>query len=383
MDANEHAAVEASLEKVGKLRDRFALLGSVLAVACSLAAVWVRAPTLEVELPLGAEAKASFNVGYVLAMGIPAITVAYAWISGALVSMRRYQLEVVTYLIQSGRRDRDLLLERVAGSLRAPAGGVKIDRAAAWITIGARVLILFIIPSAACVWIAIAYFSSLEIYPEHNLTPCWAIKAAGPTPSPATECRHDVTVGEQFLGLTLAKWLLGTPGGHKDDRYAVANGDFERTCEEVWQREDQQGRARTSGLNLAEGRPGIVGDAGEKCVLDEFPRIILPATSWLNLSCLMITVVLGVFGFRVHATLPTLQSIRTDSQGGSEMLRMELGRQYRFTLVSGGTKLICIHGTKVGAGGLTEFDITVDGNQGMYTDVNAALGEAYVKVERL
>ncbi len=65
------------------------------------------------------------------------------------------------------------------------------------------------------------------------------------------------------------------------------------------------------------------------------------------------------------------------------MLRMELGCTYRFTLQSGKTVDIIIHGSKQGAHGMTELDITVDGKRGTYTDVNAALGDAYTKVERV
>lgn len=63
------------------------------------------------------------------------------------------------------------------------------------------------------------------------------------------------------------------------------------------------------------------------------------------------------------------------------MLRMELGRKYRFTLLSNKTVEIEIHGTKAGLRGMTEFEISVDGVRGTYTDVNAALGEPYTKVE--
>jgi hypothetical protein len=308
-EAAEHAGLETALEKFEKLRDRFALLGSVLAVACVLAAIWVRAPTLEIELPLGAEAKASFNVGYVLAIGIPAITVAYAWISGTLVSMRRYQLEVIAHLRRNERRDGELLLERMAGSLRAPADGWKIDRAAAWATIGARVLILFIIPSAACLWIAVTYFLGLEIYPEHKLTPCWAITAST-SRGVAPECRRDVTVGEHLLGLTLSQKLFGTPGPHKDDRYAIANGDFEQACDEIWGGEHEFERERKANGQATNGLQIASAGAPKTCVLDEFPRVILPANSVLNLVCLVITVLLGIFGFRVHATLPISQSAR-------------------------------------------------------------------------
>jgi len=62
---------------------------------------------------------------------------------------------------------------------------------------------------------------------------------------------------------------------------------------------------------------------------------------------------------------------------------MELGCTYKFTLQSGKTVEIIIHGTKQGASGMTEFEITVDGATDTYTDVNAALGGIYVKVERV
>jgi hypothetical protein len=62
------------------------------------------------------------------------------------------------------------------------------------------------------------------------------------------------------------------------------------------------------------------------------------------------------------------------------MLRMELGRKYKFTLDSKKVIEIVIHGMQAGAHGMIEFDITVDGVRASYTDVNAALGEAYTDV---
>jgi hypothetical protein len=65
------------------------------------------------------------------------------------------------------------------------------------------------------------------------------------------------------------------------------------------------------------------------------------------------------------------------------MLKMEPGREYRFTLQSQKTVVIVIHGTKLTAAGSTEFDISVDGARNHYPDVNVALGDAYLRVERI
>jgi hypothetical protein len=268
------------LEKVGKFRDRFSLMGSALAIVAILAAVWVRAPTLEIELPLGAEAKVSLNVGYVLAFGIPGIAVAYAWAIGYLVSMRRYQFEILQRYRGHLSCDQELLMLQLGAASRTPQYYDWLDRLAAITNTFARGLILFAIPGVACLFIAIAYFSMLEVYPERHLDPCNA-------QSRAAECRRDVTPVEHFRGLS---------SSHEDDRYAIANGDIERACEKEWAAED--GNPKADDAKLANESSRV------KCVYDEFPRFVLPLTSWINAVFTVVSIGLAVFGARAFWWLP-------------------------------------------------------------------------------
>src|SRR5581483_4021234 len=290
---------------IEKLRDRFALLGSALAVACVLAAVWVRAPSLEIEIPL-AEAKASLNVGYVLALGIPTITVVYAWITGTLVSMRRFQAEIVRRLSMVNEDERRLVLLRLQDSHRPePAPKWSIERAAGIVTSMVHLFVLFVIPGLACIWIAVAYFTQLEIYPEHFLTPCGSLENSDPAASKAGQCRREVTAAEHLLGRALSKWMFHTPQARDTDRFAIANGDWESICPDIWKRADAR-KAKEAQTPLSE--PKVEPPSGEKCVLDQFPRMMLPLNSILNLLGVALTLLLGVFGLLTHTRLPKVLS---------------------------------------------------------------------------
>jgi hypothetical protein len=65
------------------------------------------------------------------------------------------------------------------------------------------------------------------------------------------------------------------------------------------------------------------------------------------------------------------------------MLKFELGKTYRVTLESNKTVDIVVYGSMAGANGTTQFDYSVNGVRGTYTDLNAALGEPFLKVERI
>ena len=65
------------------------------------------------------------------------------------------------------------------------------------------------------------------------------------------------------------------------------------------------------------------------------------------------------------------------------MLRLELEHTYRFILESSKLIDITVHGTNAATDNITLFDITVDGVRGTYEDINSALSEPYVRVERL
>lgn len=57
-----------------------------------------------------------------------------------------------------------------------------------------------------------------------------------------------------------------------------------------------------------------------------------------------------------------------------KMLRLEIGKKYRFTLDTEKEMELVVRGTKAAPKGLELLDIEVDGLRGTYFDVNAALG---------
>ncbi|MDO6557621.1 hypothetical protein [Paraglaciecola chathamensis] len=87
--------MEDSIERIIAHRDKFQAWGSVLSILSLLAAVWVTAPTLQVDIPLAGGAKANINAGYIIALAPVFIAFSQLWALGSLVSMRRYQLEII------------------------------------------------------------------------------------------------------------------------------------------------------------------------------------------------------------------------------------------------------------------------------------------------
>lgn len=56
-------------------------------------------------------------------------------------------------------------------------------------------------------------------------------------------------------------------------------------------------------------------------------------------------------------------------------MKLEIGKKYRFTLVSGRVVEVIVYGTS-GKG----IDVSVDGNRDTYIDLDAALGEPFTQV---
>jgi hypothetical protein len=248
------------LEQIEKLRDRFSAWGVALASVCIVAAVWVTAPTLEVKLPLASESEVTLNVGYVLAIAMPVITVAYAWILGALVTMRRYQSAALSASRESSNAAATAI--RVQGSLLPRMARTRFERIVVVVVLAIRLLILFAVPPLAEVWIGVRYFTDLQVYPEEKI-----------------DDQRRVLVGEHVLGL--GAFGASVP---KKPRFAITNGDLADACRDHWEKKVS---------------------ASEKCVLDQFPRFVLPLTSYLNLVSFLAITVLALFGVRAYLVPPT------------------------------------------------------------------------------
>jgi hypothetical protein len=265
-----HTKSEKAFDAIEKLRDRFSAWGAAFASVCVVVAIWVTAPTLEVDLPLGAEAKVKLNVGYVLALAMPAITIVYAWIISTLASMRRYQASVSFPSGNGTEPDFSISRIKVDGALSVRDNVTRFERLVIFTVLAVRLIVLFGIPSLAEGWIGVRYFGGLQVYPEHRL-----------------QDKRTVLFSEHLLGFHLAHAIFGAPGLPSEPRFSVVNGDFEEACQAKWTRSTVQGN-----------------DAKNRCVLDEFPRFVLPLTSWINFAALLVTVALSTFGALAYLKRP-------------------------------------------------------------------------------
>lgn len=59
------------------------------------------------------------------------------------------------------------------------------------------------------------------------------------------------------------------------------------------------------------------------------------------------------------------------------MFSLELGRTYRFTLVSGKTVDLIVIGSQPSSSSGTSFTVSIDGVQGTYSSLNDAIGEPF------
>lgn len=274
MALNTEAA--KGLDTVEKLRDRFSAWGAALASVCVVLAVWVTAPTLEVDLPLASDAKVKLNVGYVLALAMPAITIIYAWMLGSLVTMRRYQAAI----------DQECPGESGALASVKMRGGLPVSKTRGWFeksvaisVLTARLLVLFGIPFLAEGWIAIRYFGGLQVYPEYHV-----------------DSKRPVLIREHLLGFDVARAMTGSPELPAKPRFSIVSGDLEGPCQQKW-----------AHANAA------VDTAATRCVLDEFPRFVLPLTSWVNLISLVVTACLSWFGAVAYVRPPRAHPETIDS----------------------------------------------------------------------
>lgn len=259
---------DKALDNVEKLRERFSAWGSAFASVCIVIAVWITAPALDVDVPLASDAKVKLNVGYVLAVGMPAIAVVYAWISGTLIAMRRYQAAAGSGATVDAASS--VALVKMAGALTVGKSAGRFERIVVATALCVRILLLFGIPLLAQGWIAARYYGGLQVYPEHHL-----------------EDRRSVLVSEHLLGFAFARTLGLGPGAPAHARFAIVNGDLETACELKWSQGVQQQPAEN-----------------QKCALDQFPRFVLPFNSILNLASLLITACFSFFGMFAYLCSP-------------------------------------------------------------------------------
>jgi len=274
--AAESVWSDKTTDRQEKLRDRFSTWGMAVSSMCVVCAVWMRSPGLRVELPLAGETKMSLNVGYVLALGMPLLLLAYAWVIAPLVVLRALHKEARA----SGARGPDDYLARVrrVGALRAARESSRFGRAVVAVALGTRVLVLFVLPPLAFLFISNVYFRDLHVFDVGRF-----------------ESKRRVTLLEHFLGLGSEPVDEHQQVINKT-RFAITSADLEEPCERKWDAQRRAGAAAGVGV-LSDGE-AAAGKVEEVCVLDAFPQFVLPLNGWVNLMSLLAMPPLCLYGAR-------------------------------------------------------------------------------------
>jgi hypothetical protein len=282
-------------EQIDKYRERFSAWGLVFASACIAMVVWTTATHLEVDMPLVADTSVKLNIGYPLAIGMPAICIVFAWIIGPLIGIRRIQRSVIEKQIDDGSALDELAKIRFHGAICMPPS-TRFERAVVWVALWSRMLVLFGAPVLAEIAIANSYFFGLDYYFPDEVKPQIVQDSYWPY-----HTNHRVTMLDHLVGIELPiknkeikeRWK-------KDDMYfKVRNHILEEKCISVWKMTvstDAKRRADSGASKSSEKRePPEV-----HCVLDSFPRFELPYQSWINVLSLLGVFVIAAYGIRVY-----------------------------------------------------------------------------------
>jgi hypothetical protein len=292
-EADESDWPDKATDRLEKLRDRFSTWAMAVSSVCVVCAVWMRAPGLDVELPLGGETKVSLNVGYVLALGMPLLLLAYAWTLAPLVALRALQRDAIESASSTPASDDYLGRVRRFGVLRAAHEPSRFGRTVVLFALGTRILVLFVLPPLAFLFIANVYFLDLHVFDASHF-----------------ESKRLVRLPEHFFGLG-SQPADEHREGIRNTRFAVTSHDLEEPCLRKWSAERRppykQAREAAAGEEQVgdgplPGREGAArgGKGEEVCVLDAFPRFVLPLNGWVNLTSLLAMPLLCLYGLRAY-----------------------------------------------------------------------------------
>lgn len=298
-------------ERVDVLRDRFAAWGLLVATVALAAAVWTTAPTLELKLPLPAGTEVTLNLGYVLAIGMPLLAIAYAWTIAPLLAVRRYQ-DAVAREVGQGNADLSSIERlRMMGPFGEPTGESPWQRAAWSPSFGARVLMLIVVPVLAQIWIGEQYFLGLHYFKKQSVVAHWVKKLAAaeqpgaerdPNPNDPTtwniDPRDSPRWHEYFFRNEPALRMQG------DDTvtaeyYFVENWELESSCLRRWLKEHFEVPSSSTPPDAV--KELLKQSEKSRCVFVSFPKFTLWVNSWINLISLLVVTCLAIVGLPIFS----------------------------------------------------------------------------------
>jgi hypothetical protein len=283
--------MEHGIERITTHRERFQTWGLLISVLSFLAAVWVTAPTLQIDIPLAGGAKASINAGYVVSLGPLFIAFSCLWAIGSLVSMRRYQESVML----GPEKLSSTQLISITGPLSKKAWNDGLYRKA-------RSVIFFIVPTLAQLVIALNTFNHLHYYNDKNEIEKFKLFNSEKR-SDSTNWGLDTTPVklEDFF---FSKYPV------KGASYTLQNSDLNKECG-LFMYEEYLNKK----IELSADEQQLVSriqSIGPTCVPAEFPVIELALNTWINMLMLVLTVWLAFQGSRLYAGTGLIQSQPND-----------------------------------------------------------------------
>ncbi|WDE11040.1 hypothetical protein [Thalassomonas haliotis] len=280
--------VEELIGRVVTHRDRFQAWGLVISILSLFAAVWVRAPTLEISIPLAGGAQASLNAGYIIALGPTIITFSMCWSIGALVAMRRYQLLAI-FDTKKLEKHQEL---SILGPLSAPDLLPEKDKITKLFRKN-RAAVFFILPVLAQIAIISTMFNDLHYYSKDSLIDSFKKETVS-----QLKKRALVNIDTNEIH-TLDFFYKEQP--ESKSHYTLENSNLNKQCGMFYLLEHLNESVLTLNKDRRELRKDLL-DINPKCVPADFPRFTLFLNTWINLLMFVLSIVLAIFGNRLYSS---------------------------------------------------------------------------------
>lgn len=295
--------MEIGIDRIIAHRDKFQAWGSLLSILALLAAVWVTAPTLQIEIPLAGGAKANINAGYIIALGPTFIAFGQLWGLGSLVSMRRYQMLIA----ESEKNVSPLHRPSVLGPLstddqlksnNCPPYFLKQINITRW----GRSTVFFVLPVLAQIIIVSHMFNNLMYFNKDKEI----VKFEKLDEKGRLEAKN-WSIKTSKVGLAVALFSKYPEGGNN---YTLQNSGLNEHCgayiylshlKKINDRNESQKQVYRK-----------LKEAELHCVPIEFPKFELALNSWVNLFMLLLSSYASWIGAKYYAGRGV--SITKDSQ---------------------------------------------------------------------
>lgn len=282
--------MEEIINRVVAHRDRFQSWGLFISILALLAAVWITAPALEVEIPLVGGAKASINAGYVMVLGPTFIAFAQCWSIGSLVAMRRYQLSALKEHKDISDSEKlsifgPLVSNKTEYEKHMELPSISLFRKS-------RSIIFFLVPALAQIIILSNMLDNLHYYNED-------IELVRFKQLSTEDKAVEGNWGLKTEPISIAQFLT-SKYPEKGSSYTLQNSGLNNMCGAYIYFKHL--KLKTT---LTEDELPIFNrlkDANPKCVPMEFPRFELALNTWINIIMLFFSVTASYIGMNLYSS---------------------------------------------------------------------------------